>query len=166
MGSENTAAGMLDGRAGGRNSAANGGGRGHSFDANCTSGAVQRQVWVGGRNVGFVAGDTYRKQVHTSMGHMLQKPPAWAIADSVLAEAEELGARTVEIEDLDTGRVWRAPLRAFREHGFRVHRGRFEPQTGLTLNRWHLVGSAPQAELEPQPKRASEEPLTAQLALF
>jgi hypothetical protein len=159
---ESGAAGELGSRAGGANDASKSGGSGSSFNADSTSRTLARQLWAGGRKVGEVRGEVYHKTVRTSRGHMLQKPPAWAFANSVLDEVERLGARTVVVEDLDTGRVWRAALADVRAHGFAVHRPGWEPQTGLPLGRWQQDGEEPQPAWEPERKPIDDR----QLALF
>jgi hypothetical protein len=46
--------------------------------------------------------------------------------------------QVVEVTETDTGRVLRAPLRAFAECGVAVHRGGFDRQVALPLARWQV----------------------------
>jgi len=91
-----------------------------------------------GRTVGEVIGDTFRKHVQGSR-HMLQKPRAWAGDGAVLRQAEALGARIVEVHDLEDGTVYSAPLERFWQRGIRVNRG-YGEQVALLLSDWLPAG--------------------------
>ena len=64
---------------------------------------------------------------------MLQRPRAWAVDVAVLRQAEALGARIVEVHDLEDGTVYRAPLERFWQRGIRVNRG-YGEQVALLLS--------------------------------
>ncbi len=75
-----------------------------------------------GRVVGEIVGHTLTKKARGSR-HMLRKPAAWCFDCEALARAEELGATRVEIRDIETGRVYSAPISLFHERGIVVNRG-------------------------------------------
>jgi hypothetical protein len=91
-----------------------------------------------GRVVGEVRGDVLVKRVQGSK-HMLRTPRAWAVDVAVLRQAEALGARAVEVHDLEDGTVYRAPLERFWQRGIRVNRGCGE-QVALLLSDWLPAG--------------------------
>ena len=97
-----------------------------------------------GRVVGEVRGDVLVKRVQGSK-HMLRTPRAWAVDVAVLRQAEALGARTVEVHDLEDGTVYRAPLERFWQRGIRVNRGHGE-QRGLLLADWQVNGAPSRAD--------------------
>ena len=76
-----------------------------------------------------------RKRVD-SRRHKLRRPEAYGLEVSLLAQAEALGVRQVELFESDTGRVLTASLSAFREHGVEIQRGGFAPQLALPLAWW------------------------------
>jgi hypothetical protein len=68
---------------------------------------------------------------------MLRRPPAWAIDAAILEAARQDGARTVEITDIETRRVYRASIAAFDAHGVRLDRGH-GVQIALPLAHWRV----------------------------
>ncbi|MFX9054182.1 hypothetical protein ABTN50_19870, partial [Acinetobacter baumannii] len=54
--------------------------------------------------------------------HALRTPPALAFDQTILAEAERMGACYVMVRDRESGHTFRTDLSAFTEHGFRVNR--------------------------------------------
>jgi hypothetical protein len=74
-----------------------------------------------------------------SRRHRLHSPPAYALEEAVLTELAGAGVVVVEVAEVDTGRLLRAPLRAFAEQGVPVHRGGFEAQVALPLARWQVA---------------------------
>jgi len=84
--------------------------------------------------VGYVQGDAFCKTVRASI-HRLRVPPAWAVDAQSLADAESLGARTVEIRDAESGCVYRADIALIRRRGFEFDRGH-GVQVGLALALW------------------------------
>ncbi len=93
------------------------------------------QYRLGGHKVGELHGAVLRKLVH-GREHMLQKPrQAWAIDATVLVDAEQRGATTVEVLDTETGTVYRAGIAKFHTHGFTVNHG-WGAQRGLALAHW------------------------------
>jgi len=73
-----------------------------------------------------------------SRRHRLLSPPAYAVSKGVLDRLTAVGAVAVEVTEMDTGRVLRAPLRAFAEEGVSIRRGGFEGQVALPLARWQV----------------------------
>ena len=91
-----------------------------------------------GRVVGVVEGRVFKKRVRGS-AHFLRTPLAIALDVETLGQAEDYGADSVEILDLETGRLFRASVATIRERGFRVDR-RFGEQVALPLDRWEVRG--------------------------
>ncbi|WP_376793085.1 hypothetical protein [Thermoflexus sp.] len=91
-------------------------------------------IKVNGRPVGEVRDGVFRKHVRASV-HMLRRPPAWALDVESLADAERLGARVVEIVDVETGFRYRASVARIREKGFELDRGHGR-QIALELEEW------------------------------
>lgn len=87
-----------------------------------TAGSATTPIYVGGRVVGNVAGDVFRKQIRGS-AHMLRSPRAIAFDVSTLHDAERAGARRVEVTDTDSGRVYRAALSTVWARGWAFNRG-------------------------------------------
>jgi len=79
----------------------------------------------------------FRKQVD-SRRHRLHSPPAYALEEGTLAKLAAARVQVIEVREMDTGRVLRAPLRAFAEQGLPVRRGGFEAQVALPLARWQV----------------------------
>ncbi len=102
-----------------------------------TFGAV-RHVYFSttGKPVASLCGTVLRKRVRASV-HQLRRPPAWAMDADILHKAQADGARTVEIEDTETGRIFVADIQLFDLCGFRFNRG-FGVQVGLPLNHWRV----------------------------
>jgi hypothetical protein len=106
------------------------------------------QIRVNGRVIGEVRGDTFYKTIAGSK-HMLRRPAGIALDLGSLADAEDAGARYVEIFDSETGRHYHAAISTIRARGFRVSRG-FGEQVALPLDAW----------------ARDAEPAAEQLALF
>jgi hypothetical protein len=102
----------------------------------------RREVFVGSRRVGAVVGKVFRKQIKFSK-HALRTPPALALSNSSLAQAERLGATSIEITDTENGIAYRADIVHFRRFAFDLQRGGFEPQKALVLDRWSVTGGNP-----------------------
>jgi hypothetical protein len=79
----------------------------------------------------------FRKEVD-SRRHRLHSPPAYALEEATLNELVGALVEVVEVRETDSGRVLRAPLRAFAERGVAVHRGGFDRQVALPLARWQV----------------------------
>jgi len=89
-----------------------------------------------GRVVAVLQGHVLRKRVIGSM-HMLRQPPAWAIDSQILEQAQRDGVRKVEIADIESGKVYRAPLVAFFIHGICIDRGHGQ-QIALPGAHWYV----------------------------
>lgn len=87
-----------------------------------------------GRVVGEVRGDELVKRV-TGSKHMLQKPVAWAVDETILRQAESLGAKKVKITDVETNKTYTAPVSTLWERGIRLNRG-FGEQIALPIPSW------------------------------
>ena len=91
-------------------------------------------IHAGGKVVGKVQGDRFIKYVKASK-HQLRRPPAWALDFQSLADAEWLGARTVEIIDTEIDLTYTASTARVLDKGFRFNRG-FGEQIALPLHLW------------------------------
>lgn len=89
-----------------------------------------------GQMVASLDGRTLRKVVRGSV-HQLRRPPGWAIDCSILEAARRDGAQTVEIHDIESRKVYTAPLDAFDTWGLRFNRG-FGDQVALPLAHWRI----------------------------
>ena len=88
-----------------------------------------------GRVVGKVRDGVLRKTIRGSR-HILRYPrQAIAWDQSVLAQAERLGATVCEVLDRETGTTYTASLQAFWEQGEELDRG-YGLQVALSLERW------------------------------
>ncbi len=102
-----------------------------------TFGAVRHTYFnMNGKPVASLYGTVLRKRVRASI-HQLRKPAGWAVDAEILRKARADGARTVEIEDAESGRVFVADIRLFDLYGFEFDRG-FGVQIGLGLNYWRI----------------------------
>jgi hypothetical protein len=77
---------------------------------------------------------------------MLRVPPAIAFDLSTLADAERVGAQSVEVFDTESGHAYRAAISTIRARGFRVSRG-FGDQLALALHEWRRDDGAEQLSL-------------------
>ena len=91
-------------------------------------------IYVDNRIVGEVRDGTFCKQVLGSK-HFLRKPPAIAFDIASLEGAEQAGAKRVEIEDIETGRVYRTTIARIWRDGVEFDRG-WGRQIYLTLRHW------------------------------
>jgi len=91
-------------------------------------------IYVNGRAVGHVEGDTFYKTLRASV-HFLKRPPAIAFDVSSLFDAQDAGATKVHITDQETGRVYVARIADILRDGRRFNRG-FGDQVYYLLTRW------------------------------
>lgn len=87
-----------------------------------------------GRIIGWVKNDLSGTKVKGSM-HMLQKPRGWAWDGPVIAAAEKMGGRRVEIFDRETGIEYWATISSFQVHGVKLDHG-FGSQICLPIAFW------------------------------
>lgn len=100
-----------------------------------------------GKVAATLEGRTLKKRVRGS-AHMLRRPPGWAIDVAIFEAARQSGALTVEVHDIETRRVYRAPIEAFDLYGIRFNRG-FGDQVALPLSHWRVESAiARQLSLE------------------
>lgn len=90
-------------------------------------------IYVSGRIVGEVRGDTFHKSVRRN--HQLTTPAAWALDVASLRDAERAGAVRVELRDRERGLIWRATIATIRKLGQPIDRG-FGAQLALVLPYW------------------------------
>ncbi len=92
-------------------------------------------IYVGGKVVGQVKNSSFIKKVQASK-HMLRSPRGWALDIQSLKDAEEIGARFVELHDSDSGKTYRASIEQIWEKGFRFNRG-FGDQWLMLIDEWN-----------------------------
>lgn len=100
-----------------------------------------------GRRIGIVKGDCFYKVVQGSK-HLLRRPEkAWAFSLGVLHQAARLGAVTVQVCDVESGRVYRATIRDIWTRGFPVTYDPNDDQIALPLEYWEVSGGAEARQL-------------------
>lgn len=97
-----------------------------------------KKILVSGRIVGEVADGLFKKNISGSR-HILHSPRAIALSVESLTEAEHAGAREIQINDKETGRVYSCSVDEFREKSFPIQRGGFEPQLALPLDKFNVT---------------------------
>lgn len=105
---------------------------------------MSTNIFYAGRVVGEVRADSvFQKHMQFSR-HLLQKPRrSIAINVDVLDQAEALGARSCEIHDSESGKIYRASIADIRAKGFAINRGQ-GPQIALPLAEWTNAETPPQ----------------------
>jgi hypothetical protein len=95
---------------------------------------------VGGKVAGVYDTEAcvFRKRCRNE--HLLRRPPAVCVDESVLEELVRLGCRVIEVELVEQNRRLRASIDAFYTHGFRFNRG-YGEQVGLPLRYWGTESS-------------------------
>ena len=83
---------------------------------------------------GKIAGDTWRKMASISK-HLLRKPEGWAVDLGDLNRAAALGARFVEIFDLENKITYKASMATMQAKGQKIDRA-FGVQVVLPLKHW------------------------------
>jgi hypothetical protein len=97
------------------------------------------------RCVGAVKGDIFRKRFKFSTG-ALHRPPALAFDVVSLQQAEAAGASQVEVVDIETGKIYQAPIALVWSKGFPINRG-YGDQIALRLREWRIEGQPAQLGL-------------------
>jgi dissimilatory sulfite reductase (desulfoviridin) alpha/beta subunit len=96
------------------------------------------KIYVGTRFVGEVQTGKFKKRIEFSR-HALRTPPALALSVESLRQAENFGACEIEITDKESARVFACTIEHFKRYSWELHRGGFEPQRAMALERWTLV---------------------------
>lgn len=91
-------------------------------------------ITIGKILVGWVSDETFYKTILGSK-HLLRRPRAIAFDVSTLEDAEEAGARFVDVKDNETGTIYRTHIKMIWLHGFKLNRG-FGDQQALPLEYW------------------------------
>lgn len=91
-------------------------------------------IYVNGRAIAKVKGDTLIKSIHGSR-HMLRQPRAIAFDVDSLNQAEAAGAVLVNVTDQETGVIYRSTIAHIRDKGIRLNRG-YGEQIALPLEGW------------------------------
>jgi hypothetical protein len=95
-------------------------------------------IYVGKKIIGNVKGDTFYKRI-SSFRHFLRKPPAIAFDVQTLLDAEQVGAVNVEVNDYETGDIYRSTIEQIRREGFEMDRG-YGHQIALPISIWQRYG--------------------------
>lgn len=104
-------------------------------------------IFAGRQAVGAVCGEVFQKRIQGSK-HLLQRPPALAFDVASLEAAQKAGARRVEVEDAETGRVFIAEIARIWRDGFTFDRGHGR-QIALPIGRFRVeAGDARQLAFE------------------
>lgn len=104
-------------------------------------------VFAGKQAVGNVSGEVFRKRIQGSK-HLLTRPPALAFDVASLEAAQKAGARRVEVEDAETGRVFITEIARIWRDGFTFDRGHGR-QIALAIGRFRVEsGDARQLSFE------------------
>ncbi len=106
-------------------------------------------VRVGRKIVGHVSRGVFYKAVSASI-HFLRSPRAICLDVESLNDAEQAGAKLVEIIDRESGKSYRAPIARIREKGFKLNRG-YGQQLALCVDEWSCDKEPAQLSLFLQP---------------
>ncbi|MBI3942957.1 MAG: hypothetical protein HY326_08085 [Chloroflexi bacterium] len=110
-----------------------GGGNSRVFANNTAKSAPSQILFTsGGRVAGEIRGDVLHKRVYGSK-HQLRRPPGWAVDVAILQEAERMGARVVQVWDIETDMLYTATVADFWQKGQAIDRG-FGRQVALALD--------------------------------
>lgn len=90
---------------------------------------------------GRVRGKVLRKKVSVK-NRLRNYGNGYALSREKLAEAEAVGAETVELEERETGMRLHAGIRFLRERAVPIHFRGFEPQLALALSLWSVANPA------------------------
>jgi hypothetical protein len=94
---------------------------------------MKQPVRASGKLAGVIEGDTFRKTLQEN--HLLQRPPAIALDDTVLAQLEPAGVTTIVCDRPARGLRYVASLELFKRKRGRLNRG-CGPQSFLCLKEW------------------------------
>lgn len=90
-------------------------------------------VFVDGRRVGRVSGDTFYKNLKPR--HFLNNPPGIAFDVTSLKDAENKGASKIQVKAVESGTLYRTSMQLVWEKGIRFNRG-YGDQIALPLSYW------------------------------
>ncbi len=102
-------------------------------------------VYVGKKTIGHVKGDTFHKVIKGSR-HMLRRPKAIAFDVSTLHDAQDAGARYVEVKDSETGKAYKAAMSTVWAKGWEFNRG-YGRQWGVPICEWNKDNQPAQLSL-------------------
>lgn len=97
------------------------------------------KIWTGNRVVGEVVDGTFKKSIYASR-HLLRRPPAICLSVESLNQAEQAGAKVIEVNDKESGLVYSCTVTHFRQYAFDLQRGGYEAQKALPLSYWNVSG--------------------------
>jgi hypothetical protein len=89
---------------------------------------------VDGVVIGYIRGKDFVKKVHQSV-HRLQQPEGWASDVKALEDAKHYGATRIVLTEVETQRVFSAPIDRLFEEGVKLNRGHGD-QLVLPSKRW------------------------------
>jgi hypothetical protein len=115
-------------------------------------------MYVGNKVVGVREGDILHKSVTNAQ--LLQRPPAIAWAEQVIADAEALGVKYLKVLHRETGNVYQVSMSDFKRLAFPIQRGGFERQLALPLRYWPVTPPGKPLTLPPEPPSPTPARLT------
>jgi hypothetical protein len=95
---------------------------------------VGEQVFVDGKRIGEIIGDTFHKPVRWTVHH-LRTPSGWAIDKASCDFTIFPKCKYIVVEDNETGKKYWCTVKLFREKMMEFNRG-FKPQYVLTMDYW------------------------------
>lgn len=90
------------------------------------------------RKIGEVVGQTFIKEVRGSR-HLFHRLDAWAIDRRAWEEAKGLGARRIEVRDVEEGRVYGVEAGVFDENAVGIEFGEHGAQLALPRFMWEVL---------------------------
>jgi hypothetical protein len=96
-----------------------------------------RKIFVNGRKVGTVVGETFYKEIRGSK-HIMRNPHAIFFDIASLREVESCGAKFIHIIDKETGDVYTCSLSDVWQYAIYKNYG-FGEQVGLAANRFNVT---------------------------
>jgi hypothetical protein len=115
------------------------------------------QIHIAGRHVGDVENGVFKKSISASR-HFLRKPPAIALSVEALQEANQAGARDIQITDLESGQIYACTFEHFMTYSFPLQRGGFEPQRALVLEQFDVSSPLAITSQAPKPGEVKRRP--------
>lgn len=99
-------------------------------------------IYAQHKRVGAVVGTTFHKDRVKASSGFLRHPPAIALSVDSLEDALDAGATEVQVTDIESGMVYRAPMQTILMKGWEFCRGA-GMQVGLELKFWNTHKAGP-----------------------
>ncbi len=98
---------------------------------------AEQIVYQNNQAVGLVVGDRLQKRLAGSRD-FVRVPPSIPVQESVLVDAQKLGATTAAVFDTETGTIYESSFATIRSVGRMVDYGHGR-QLVLPLKHWHCI---------------------------